>query len=573
MCAIHTIGALDPHVEAVADYVAGLDKRQRVSVAIESEDRVGKSYFLSRLASALPQRSVLVLDLNVARVQSSEPLLAHLIISTREQLNRQLWWRRSPVRLFSLAWKLMRVRRQRLALLRTSLSVLIYAVLFWYAAVLVVHVGPHHIVDLVSTQQAPPDPTHKPSVVAFEIRPEIVLAILKTFATPAVVVVLALVLLRRIEKLMPFPSANRVAAAFGKETLRQHLSFDSSQLEEFSVTLQSLAPDRRICILVDGLDQSEPVRLIEMLSVIRWLSLRCTEPIAAIACLDPLYAAGALLTSDSPLVEQIAKLDQSQSSKDQPPQHGFTFDSHGIGVVPEILPLIVAQHSLERFFDLSIALPRLSSGAIEAALFDGAPLKVGATMAGPPDCSTSQRKIVARMAALALEGNIGRASRFLEEFDVVWRALKYSARSDINPRYDQLTPEQAAKALLSLRCWPAMRFDLYQRPSLLEELESIFIGEHPVADLSTDPMLHGWTSTKRLQDLLRFGLIEIEPESTQEEIRSSPGDSDPKTDQYESHACENDLMNNDRSRLEFLNRRAKFSLSGVPLEILLYAGV
>jgi len=141
-------------------------------------------------------------------------------------------------------------------------------------------------------------------------------------AGPGVALVIGLLLLRQFEKLMPFPSPKAIAVSLGEETLRQHLGFDNIALQEFGVTIRALAPKQHVCLLVNGLDQSETFRVVEILSVIRWLSLRCSEPLTTVVSIDPLFASGALLVANRDLFEHIEQIHEFSSDSQRPLSHG-----------------------------------------------------------------------------------------------------------------------------------------------------------------------------------------------------------------------------------------------------------
>ena len=365
-----------------------------------------------------------------------------------------------------------------------------------------------------------------------------------------------------------------MAASFGEEVLRQHLSFDSMGLEEFAATIRSLAPNRRVCILIDGLDQSEPFRMLELLSVIRWLSLRASEPLATVACLDPIYAAGSLLTANRELFEQMETISQWDSMDSQTLAHGYSVKLRGNADVSDYRGLTFAHSFLERFFDLSIALPRLTSAAIGNVLFgEGRPM-LETPVRIYPTLSKNQLETILDMATPALEGNIGRVRRFMDEFQVVWRILESSGKVSKGGSEEQLTAEQVAKLLLSLRCWPTLRLDLYRYPKLLSELEAIFIGEHPAVDLSTNPILGRWTSVCGLRDLLRFGVASNDAVVVGDGSDNTEKECPHCSVKLQSRKCpicgyaEEDI----RGRLKTLKAREKFSLENVSPEAWLYAG-
>jgi hypothetical protein len=228
--------------------------------------------------------------------------------------------------------------------------------------------------------------------------------------------------------------------------------------------------------------------------------------------------------------------------------HGYMMNSQGDRDDSEGIGFTLAHSFLERFFDLNIFLPRLTPAAIRSVVLNQPERRTEPPMRVNSDVGNDRFEFILNMAAATLEGNIGRVRQFMDEFRVVWRMLESDGKASTGRGDDQLTVEQAAKILLSLRCWPALRSDLYRRPRLLGELESIFIGEHPAVDLSKDPILERWTSVRGLGDLLRFGVASDDASGT-----DGGGDAI-------------------RDRLKTLSTREKFSFGSAKPETLLYAG-
>jgi len=215
-------------------------------------------------------------------------------------------------------------------------------------------------------------------------------------------------------------------------------------------------------------------------------------------------------------------------------------------------------------------LPRFTCAEIRDALLS-ADTKANAPVVLPRiGYSGVREEAIVEMAGKVLAGNIRRVQHFMNEFRVTWRILESTGKGCEHGGDDKLSPEQTAKLLLSLRCWPTLRFDLYGRPTLLAELEAIANGEHSVVDLSKDPLLHRWTSVRGLQEILRFGTATDDPAAA-ESIRQCP-QCGAETTELRCPTCECQMKDALRSRLATLRRREPFSLANISFDALLYAG-
>jgi hypothetical protein len=500
------VRGLDPYVEAIAWYISSINPSRAVSIAIEGEYGSGKTTLLSALSHTLSGLQEFVVKLDVSRAKSTEPLLAHLILSARRQLLRQLPWRVRPIRYARLVSSLATARREWFKMLKNATLLLIYMLLLWYGAAVLIHFGTIRALELgrtamsgQSTSQAGNAKTGDTMITAVQA--------LTAVAGPAIVLVLAIVLVKQIDKLVPFPSIRSISTSFGEEGLRQRLAFDDQGSEELASVIQSLTWRSRVCILVDGLDESDPGRMVETLGLIRWLSLRSPHPIATVACLDRMFLTAAVLASNKDLFEQMERVfcfDVSGSIDD--PMYGLegnkAFDHR------EDKRLTMVQAFLERLFDVSFALPRLATPAIKETLLDGGSMCEGrAEKVVHYGIARDRMDAILRMAAKTLGNNIGRMRAFVGELNVLWRVLESSGKTSIGPDEDGLTPEQTAKLLLCLRCWPAIRSELYRRPGLLNELETFCAGQGNAADLSKDAVLYRWASLSGVRELLSFGVV------------------------------------------------------------------
>jgi len=116
-----------------------------MSVAVEGEYGAGKGAFLADLANSLRERDMLVIAVDVSRVGSSEPLLAHLLMCARKQLGDQnAGWAR-VVGFVRLVWALTKVRRLWSVIIRSVLAIAVYSIVLWYAAVVLIHLKPRQI--------------------------------------------------------------------------------------------------------------------------------------------------------------------------------------------------------------------------------------------------------------------------------------------------------------------------------------------------------------------------------------------------------------------------------------------
>jgi hypothetical protein len=566
------------YVDALAEYISRTPARQSKAIAIEGESGSIKGAVLSSLSSKVREAGSFVVEIDVSRVESSQPLLAELIISARRQLIEQTPKAIRLVRLAGLAVSLTKIRRQRLNALKTVFFTLLYAVVLVEAVNAIVHVGPRHLAKLFAPRSTiGVTESGKNSVSGRGPDADALLEAVASVASPVLGVVLALIVLRQFEKVVPMPSpSTMVAKGFGEEALREHLVFDSKGLEELATTIRSLVADSRVCIVIYGMDWTEPARLIEILSVVRWLLLRSSQPLITVTSIESIYAASALLCANRELFTLMERMVAG-------PRRGAPASAQGLALNREDQQgedwnegVEVAYEHYDRLFDLNIALPRLTSSVLSDLLHSeggirrvpGTPMEVG--------CSQADVEVALNLVSSALGYSFERAVRFSEELRIVWRSVTCASEQSVNGAAEELTIEQAAKVLLALRCWPGLRGDLYRNPNLLSELETIFSGKHGFADLTKNPVVRRWASVQELGALLRCGVVDIEgvggvnphgnAEAPCELCQNTP-------DEGVCPNCGFDGAAVIRKRLQFLKQQRRFSMENARVDALLYAKV